>query len=195
MIIEAAEVEFATRGYEGARTEAIADRAHVVKGLIFHYFKNKEKLYEAVLQKTFLPFAQLLEKPDDAHSSPREALLTFVASLMEVMAANPLGPSILLLESIQADGKNLRKLGMPSLYKRLDKMLSRGIKAGEFRELDTWHTAINVVGLCAFYFSSAGLFTQAKEEPADALKKKALRKHAEEVIGFVDAGVASSKKR
>jgi DNA-binding transcriptional regulator YbjK len=44
-ILAAAEIEFATNGFVATRTESIAARANVVKGLIFHYFKSKEGLF------------------------------------------------------------------------------------------------------------------------------------------------------
>lgn len=44
-ILEAAIIEFAEKGYEAASTNKIKERAKVAKGLLFHYFKNKEKLY------------------------------------------------------------------------------------------------------------------------------------------------------
>jgi len=37
-ILAAAEIEFGTNGFAAARTESIAARANVVKGMIFHYF-------------------------------------------------------------------------------------------------------------------------------------------------------------
>jgi AcrR family transcriptional regulator len=51
-ILAAALDEFAARGYEAASTNAIAERAHVAKGLIFHYFGNKERLYVALVMDT-----------------------------------------------------------------------------------------------------------------------------------------------
>jgi TetR/AcrR family transcriptional regulator len=48
-ILAAAEMEFAANGFAAARTESIAAGANVVKGMIFHYFKSKEGLFEAVL--------------------------------------------------------------------------------------------------------------------------------------------------
>ncbi len=44
-ILAAALEEFATRGYEASSTNAIASRAGVAKGLVFHYFQNKERLF------------------------------------------------------------------------------------------------------------------------------------------------------
>lgn len=44
-ILRAAQELFAERGYDGASAEAVAERAGVAKGLIFHYFGSKAGLY------------------------------------------------------------------------------------------------------------------------------------------------------
>ena len=44
-ILEAATGEFAERGYDGARIEAIARRAGVNKALLYYYFPSKGELY------------------------------------------------------------------------------------------------------------------------------------------------------
>lgn len=46
-ILDAAIHEFAEKGFEQASTNRIAKQAGVSKGLIFHYFESKEKLFEA----------------------------------------------------------------------------------------------------------------------------------------------------
>lgn len=48
-ILEVAAEEFLQLGYVAASTNTIAKKAAVAKGLIFHYFKNKEGLYNEVL--------------------------------------------------------------------------------------------------------------------------------------------------
>ncbi|HEX2128517.1 MAG TPA: TetR family transcriptional regulator [Solirubrobacterales bacterium] len=49
-ILAAATSEFAERGLAGARVDAIAERAHANKQLIYAYFGSKEKLFGAVLR-------------------------------------------------------------------------------------------------------------------------------------------------
>ena len=49
----AARGEFADRGAEGARVDAIADRAGANKRLLYHYFGNKDDLYLAVLEEAY----------------------------------------------------------------------------------------------------------------------------------------------
>lgn len=49
-ILDAALNEFSARGFEAASTNAIAERAGVAKGLLFHHFGNKEELFVAVFK-------------------------------------------------------------------------------------------------------------------------------------------------
>jgi len=50
-ILDAARREFGTKGFDGARVEAIARRAHVNKGLIFYYFGSKEELFRVLSEQ------------------------------------------------------------------------------------------------------------------------------------------------
>jgi AcrR family transcriptional regulator len=50
-ILNAAEVEFADHGFDGARVDAIAERYGSNKTLIFRYFGDKLGLYTAVLRR------------------------------------------------------------------------------------------------------------------------------------------------
>ena len=50
-ILEAARHEFGRKGFDGARVEAIARRAHVNKGLIFYYFQSKEELFRVLSEE------------------------------------------------------------------------------------------------------------------------------------------------
>src|SRR5580698_1614969 len=154
-ILAAAEIEFATNGFAAARTESIAARANVVKGLIFHYFKNKEELYEAVLLRAYQPLSDALDRSLNKNLNATDALLNAVERLLAAMTEHPLAPAIFVLESIQGEGEHFRKLGMPSLYSRLEALLKKGIASGEFRDMDPGQAAINIIGLCGFYFCTA----------------------------------------
>ena len=189
-ILAAAEIEFATHGFAAARTESIAARANVVKGMIFHYFKNKEGLFEAVLERAYQPFSEALDKSLDKNLSATDALQTFINRLLDAMTEKPLSPAIFMLESIQGRGEHLRKLGKPSLFARVETLLKRGIATGEFRKMDPWHGAINIIGLCGFYFCAAGNISKT-DKGAEPLNKASLKRHAAEVLAFVSNGVAA----
>jgi AcrR family transcriptional regulator len=187
-ILAAAEIEFATNGFAATRTESIADRANVVKGMIFHYFKSKEGLFEAVLERAYEPFREVLDKPVDKSLSATDSLSIVVENLLAAMNARPLAPAIFMLESIQGGGEHFRKLGMPSFYTRIEALLRKGIAAREFRQMDPWHGAINIVGLCGFYYLAANNLSHARKG-FKPLTEAAMKKHSAEVIAFAKIGI------
>ena len=52
-ILQAAIVEFVEQGLSGARVDAIAERTHTSKRMIYYYFTSKEQLYVEVLEKLY----------------------------------------------------------------------------------------------------------------------------------------------
>jgi AcrR family transcriptional regulator len=60
-ILDAAEDEFADRGFDGTRMVAIAARAGVTHGLLHYYFDSKDHLYEEVVGRLFRRHQQLFE--------------------------------------------------------------------------------------------------------------------------------------
>ena len=52
-ILFSAKVEFAEKGYDGARMGAIAKRAKVNQALIHYYFRSKENLFTEILHRLF----------------------------------------------------------------------------------------------------------------------------------------------
>lgn len=183
-ILQAATAVFAQHGLRAARTDEIAVRAGITRGLLFHYFPSKEKLFEAVLQRAFEPLREVLDDRALQSGPPEDALRALVERLLAAMTLCPQGPAIFLMESIQNHGSYYKKLGMPSVYRTLENVLKRGVKQGVFRKLNESHTAINIVGLCSYYFCAINNYS-AEDEADDPLSPKALSQHAREVLAFV----------
>ncbi len=154
-ILAAAEQEFARHGLESARTEEIAERSGVTKGMIYHYFGSKEKLYEAALEQVFAPLLISFQQFAAPETAPAEALEGIVRRILELTARKPGVPAMLFFEIIQNRGAYYEKIGFPSLYHVLAAILERGCEQRVFKPLDAWHTAINIVGACCFYYCAA----------------------------------------
>src|SRR5215470_7250059 len=77
-ILKAAVREFAREGVAGARTDAIARSAGVNKALLYYYFKDKEALYQAVLDEVFSGVRSAIEKALSPELAPRERLAAYV---------------------------------------------------------------------------------------------------------------------
>jgi AcrR family transcriptional regulator len=77
-ILEAALEEFAERGYAGARMAAVALRAGIAKGLIYHYFPSKAALFQATIRACTQPIFEEAERRIAAQGSARELLAGLV---------------------------------------------------------------------------------------------------------------------
>ncbi len=60
-ILTVAIQEFAFQGYNKASTNHIMEQVGMAKGLLFHYYSNKQKLYLACLQKVLIDFQKKLD--------------------------------------------------------------------------------------------------------------------------------------
>jgi len=188
-ILAAAEQEFAEHGLACARTEDIAERSGVTKGMIYHYFESKEKLYEAALEQVFAPLLLSLQQLAEPEAHPAEALERIVRRILELTARKPGVPAMLFFEIIQNNGAYYEKVGFPSLYHLLATILERGIRQGVFRQMDTWHTAINIVGVCCFYFCTAQRLQRLWPGNMKALSPEMIQRHADEAVALITAGV------
>src|SRR2546430_15899475 len=93
-VLAAAEQEFARHGLEAARTEDIAERSGVTKGLIYHYFGSKEKLYEAALEQVFAPLLMSLQQLAVSGGDPQKALEGVIRRILELSAQRPGVPAM-----------------------------------------------------------------------------------------------------
>jgi TetR/AcrR family transcriptional regulator len=59
-ILSAAEFEFSSKGFAGARMDGIAKRARINKRMIYIYWGNKQTIYREILRRRVLEFSHLL---------------------------------------------------------------------------------------------------------------------------------------
>ena len=193
-ILAAAEEEFAWHGLEGARTEEIALRSGVTKGMIYHYFESKEKLYEAALEQVLAPLLISLQQFAAPDADPMEALEGLLRRILELAGQKPGVPAMLFLEVIQNRGAYYQKIGFPSLYHVLATILENGRKKGIFRSLDARHTAINLVGACCFYYCAAQRLQPIWPDTAKPLSPGMMKRHAEQALSLVLGGIQTRDK-
>lgn len=88
--------EFAEHGYEKASTDRISKRAEVSKGLIFHYFGSKSKLYMITFNNCI---DDMLEEYKNVDTNNMEFIFA-IKSLMEIkynfFSKNPLHYNLML---------------------------------------------------------------------------------------------------
>jgi TetR/AcrR family transcriptional regulator len=187
-ILDAAEAEFAVTGLSAARTEAIAAQTGVTKAMIYYYFQSKEDLYRAVLERCLTHALGLVEQLQLDCLPPDAALVKLLSQILECMSENPRIGSILTLEAIQNKGKYYPKQLGNLLYGTIVQILEQGMSLGIFRQLEPRHTAVNIVGTCAFYFTAQENLKYLWPGKR-LLGKELLQSHAQESIDLIMAGV------
>src|ERR1700693_4868362 len=160
-ILRAAAKEFAEHGIAGARTDAIAHEAKVNKALLYYYFKDKEKLYGAVLDNAFSGMKSKVFQVLDSDLPPREKIMAYVGAYFDFIASNQIYPKLMQREMMRArEGHSehidrLVKTYFKPIYRRVGELLQKGIVEGEFRKVDPAHFVPSMVAMIVFYFSSA----------------------------------------
>jgi TetR/AcrR family transcriptional regulator len=176
---------FAQTGLAGARTDVIADAAGVNKALLYYYFKSKDALYEAVVEDHFRRFNVQALEVLGSKGPAREVLLRYVSVHFDFIAAHHQSAP-LFQQFMMAGGKRAERLIRKYFRPRSDavrKLLERGVRAGEFRRTDLFHTAVSIISLIVFYFSAAPVLQLLGGSDAHSAKNLDLRKR--EVLDFI----------
>jgi AcrR family transcriptional regulator len=126
-ILDAALVEFGERGFAGARTVAIANRAGVNAQLIAYYFDGKAGLYEAVTKHW-----QLKSVPLGRDELP---LHEVVANFVRSNATNRAWARLMIWEGLNPAGTPSPEAGM-SFAAMVDGLRGRQARGEIAKELD-----------------------------------------------------------
>src|SRR5271170_5748078 len=175
-ILKAAVAEFADYGIAGARTDAIARAARVNKALLYYYFKDKDALYEAVLDSVFGGLRARVMPVLDSNLPPREKMLQYLGTHFDYIAANPRFPRLVQGEWARsgegaARMQRIAKEYFLPIFEKLTGVLQEGIAAGQFRALNPMDFLPSVAAVIVFYFTAAPLMkTLAKLDPLSPVR-------------------------
>lgn len=181
-ILLAAQAEFARRGYDGARVDAITDRAKVSKNLLYHHFGSKEALYVRVLERTYETLRRRQGDVPLAGLDPIEAMTRLCESTFQVFIDEPDIIVMLNTENLHR-GKHIAKSPIiRALYNRLSDtiraILAEGERTGVFRSgVDAIELYVSMSALGYFYLSNrftlSLLFDRDLKAPENLIRRKA----------------------
>lgn len=158
-ILVAARAEFAERGFEGARVDAIATLAGANKRLLYAYFGNKEDLYRAVLLDAYLEIRRGERALSLDQYGPVEAMDRLVRFTFRHFLANPWFPRLLNTENLEnarflKSLPDIQSINSP-LVGQITTIVNRGADAGIFRrDVDAVQLYISIAALGFFYVSN-----------------------------------------
>ncbi|MDE7422014.1 MAG: TetR/AcrR family transcriptional regulator [Muribaculaceae bacterium] len=182
-ILEAAEKEFLSKGFAGARTTTIAEAAGVTHAMLHYYFRTKAKLFDRVLtEKTKLLKEAIFKSTDDADVSLEETIRSIIDRHLDFIGANPELPRF-MIEEIYNDQERahifLEQIGIyaPLMIGALQMKIDKAASEGKCRQVDARTLMLDIASLNIFSFMAAPVVNVALEDlTADPDKFLAMRK-------------------
>jgi AcrR family transcriptional regulator len=192
-IVEVATVEFAQRGYGGARVDAIAARTRTSKRMIYYYFGSKEQLYLAVLEAAYSAIRQQESTLDLEHQPPEQALRRLVAFTFDYYIEHPEFVRLVMNENIMEGvhmkrSRTIGKLNV-TVIDVLRRIVARGQKEGVFRrDVDPieLHMTISALGI----FNVANRATFSTIFKRDMTSPRAAAERRRQVVDIVLGSVS-----
>lgn len=191
-ILAAARDEFAAHGLGGARIERIAERSGLNKRLIYYYFENKDALFLAVLEHTYLSIREAEKQLHLTDLPPAEAIRRLTEFTWNYYLAHPEFLSLLNSENLHrarhlAGSERVREMNSP-LIRTLGEILERGRHDGVFRGgIDPMQLYISIAGLAYFYLSNRHTLSAifARDLMAPKARHERLSHICDVILGYV----------
>ena len=160
LILEAAESEFAAKGYDGARTTSIAKAAGVTHAMLHYYFRTKELLFERIIDKKISEITPLLTYLFGNEKLPlTERIREAVSVHFDFITANPKLPKFLINEIMQKKERcemvKSRIEGIFHLFDKLQKEVDTAAERGEIEQFSVIHLFQSILSLNIFTIEMA----------------------------------------
>ena len=158
-IIDAATVEFARYGYDGARVDQIVQRAKISKNLLYHHFGGKEPLFIKVMENAYKLMRDHHQDFQIKDLGPVEGMRRLVSYTFQHFLDHPEIISLLNSENLHkarhiAKSKEIKELYNP-LLDTIGALLADGQREGVFRKgVDPVDLYISLSGISYFYLSN-----------------------------------------
>jgi len=167
VLLDAATLVFAEKGFAGARVDEIAARAGANKALIYAYYGDKKGIYRAVLSSRLAEFTDpAFSEAFASEVSPRRALEEVVRRLLRLLIKDRAFARLLAWDLL-SNGRSGRDIILDSsgpLLALISDLVLRGRAAGELRDTTDPELFRSVlISLGIGYPLQHSVMTQARE--------------------------------
>ncbi|MBU8877374.1 TetR/AcrR family transcriptional regulator [Bacillus sp. FJAT-29790] len=149
LIIEAATKSFSLFGYKATTMDQVAKIANVGKGTIYTFFKNKEELFDEIINSLIVEMKQAADEADDSSLSFHEKVHLRLYKILEFRMKHQLTIKLFQEE---------KEMGTPAVMEVMEKLedaiinylkdkISHAIEKGEIQPCDPKLTAFVMLKL------------------------------------------------
>jgi len=189
-ILEAAEAEFLEKGYEGAKTIAIAKRAGVSHTMLHYYYSTKEELFQRIFKEKAQLLSQMFNVVLEQNATFTETLRLLIETQFNFVATNPQLPMFVSRE-ILSNKENLQWL-IQTIYPHLlpflsafEKMFNAELSKGTIRPVTFQNLLMNVISLNISAFIAMPMLKEPLQLDSNEKMEKFLVERCESNVQFI----------
>jgi len=182
---------FSEKGFDGSRTDEIAQLAGVNKAMIHYYFESKERLYVTLISIVFKRLSLIFREyfGEFSPETIREDLSLFIDNYIEFIRANLKFFRILLWELARGGdlvGRVMKEI-IGEHFIQIQALFDEAIQKGYIRPLVPRHLMVSVISTILFYFISHPIVSRLWDEDPFSPKNIEIRK--QEVKDLILRGI------
>ncbi len=143
-ILQAAVRAFARKGYHACRVSDIAKEAGVAYGLVYHYYRSKETLLEAIFNETWGAMLATIRSVEQLDEPAREQVRKVTEIVLRTWKRDPELVRVLVREVTRSSQVQDETEEIDLAYQALQRIVEQGQQTGEFRS-DLWYGALEEI--------------------------------------------------
>ena len=152
-IIYAAEQIFMEQGFDGARMQAIADKAEINKAMLHYYFRSKDMLFEKIfVEKVKVLFPAIGEQMKQ-HLSFIDKVCFFIKQYYQILNKYPFLPFFVISTVNKKDNQHfIQKLPIEFFKEFFLESFFQDQAQGKIRPVNPFQFALSLMGMSVFPF-------------------------------------------
>lgn len=161
-ILEAAKKIFIQKGFDGARMQEIADEAKINKSMLHYYFRNKEELFETIVDDNMQIMAPRLVEALQGEGSVIEKMEKFVCQYIDAISENPHFPLFFLYEisrhRLEFINRAKGKYNMQPILLQFFQQITEEQQKGILKPIPPQQMMLSLISMVVFPFVAKPIF-------------------------------------
>jgi AcrR family transcriptional regulator len=133
-LLDAAVRVFARKGFHASRVGDIAEEAGVAHGLLYHYFKSKDQVLEAVFHENWSVLLARIASVEESDEPAVDQLRHIAAIVLRTWLHLPDVVRVVVREFGRSPELAERVAELTQPIDAIQRVIARGIERGEFRQ-------------------------------------------------------------
>lgn len=161
-ILRAAELRFAAKGFYPTRLEDIAEDVGITRTAVIYHFKDKESLYNGVLETLFSELDDVIRKALEADTPFLEKIEAAVSAWVQYAARRPTLMRLFMREVAGSEDGLRAEVSrfVDPMFGRLIEALDQGKAQKKCRQVDSVQFWSILAGATMFFIMDAPLLTK-----------------------------------